>query len=51
MDAYLLHQYCEAAAALEAAGLRGPQRLRFLVEVRSHCACMYSLRLASDGVH
>lgn len=32
VDAYLLHQYCEAAAALEAAGLRGPQRLRFLVE-------------------
>lgn len=33
VDAYLLHQYCEAAAALEAAGMRGPQRLRFLVEV------------------
>jgi enterochelin esterase-like enzyme len=32
VDAYLLHQYCEAAAALEAAGMRGPQRLRFLVE-------------------
>lgn len=29
MDEYLLQQYCEAARALEAAGLRGPQRLHF----------------------
>lgn len=32
IDALLLQQYCGAARALEAAGMRGPQRLRFLVE-------------------
>lgn len=32
VDALLLHDYHEAARALEAAGMRGGQRLRFLVE-------------------
>ena len=32
MDELLLGYYHEAAQALEAAGLRGPQRFRFLVE-------------------
>lgn len=32
IDELLLHYYKEAALALEGAGLRGSQRLRFLVE-------------------
>jgi hypothetical protein len=32
VDQLLLHYYHEAAAALQAAGLRGEQRLRFLVD-------------------
>ncbi|GAB4823020.1 hypothetical protein N2152v2_010066 [Parachlorella kessleri] len=46
VDALLLHYYQEAARALEGAGLRGPKRLRFLVEEEAgHHELAWSWRL------